>query len=65
MTEWSDDPAFWEAMEAALCAAARLARAEGDVQAIEACVGLRPGARVLGLAGLVVPGVRLDRGERR
>ncbi len=48
--EWSDDPAFWEAMEPALCAAARLGRAEGDVQAIEACVALPPGARVLDLA---------------
>ncbi len=50
MTEWSDDPAFWEAMEPALCAAARLARAEADAGAIEACVALAPGARVLDLA---------------
>jgi len=50
MSEWSDDPAFWEAMAPALCAAARLARAEGDVRAIEACVALPPGARVLDLA---------------
>jgi SAM-dependent methyltransferase len=50
MTEWSDDPAFWEAMEPALCAAARLGRAEADVRAIEACVELAPAARVLDLA---------------
>jgi SAM-dependent methyltransferase len=50
MTAWSDDPGFWEAMEPALCAGARLARAEGDVAGIDACVALRPAARVLDLA---------------
>jgi SAM-dependent methyltransferase len=50
MTAWSDDPAFWEAMEPALCTGARLARAEGDVVGIAACVGLRPASRVLDLA---------------
>jgi SAM-dependent methyltransferase len=50
MTEWSADAALWEAMEPALCAPARLARAEDDVRAIEACVGLPPRARVLDLA---------------
>lgn len=50
MNEWSDDPTLWEAMEPALCAGARLARAEGDARAIEACVELRPAARALDLA---------------
>jgi SAM-dependent methyltransferase len=47
MAEWSDDPAFWRAMEPALCASGRLAIAEGDVKAILACVELSPSARVL------------------
>jgi SAM-dependent methyltransferase len=50
MTEWSADPALWEAMEPALCAPARLAQAQGDVRAIEACVELALPARVLDLA---------------
>jgi len=50
VTEWSEDPALWEAMEPALCAPARLAHAEDDVRAIEACAELSPGARVLDLA---------------
>ncbi len=46
---WSDDDAFWEAMEPALCAPARLARAEGDVAGIVAALDLPKGARVLDL----------------
>jgi SAM-dependent methyltransferase len=49
MTEWSEDQAFWEAMEPALCAPGRLALAEGDVGAILACVEPAPDARVLDL----------------
>jgi len=49
MSEWSDDPAFWEAMEPALAAAGRLALAEGDVAAILAGVRPAAGARVLDL----------------
>lgn len=48
-TKWSEDQAFWEAMEPALCAPARLALAEGDVTAILACVQAPPDARVLDL----------------
>lgn len=49
MSEWSDDETFWEAMEPALCAPARLALAEGDVTAILASVPLHPTSRVLDL----------------
>jgi SAM-dependent methyltransferase len=49
MTDWSEDEAFWQAMEPALCAPARLALAEGDVGAILACVEPSPNARVLDL----------------
>ena len=49
MTEWSEDEAFWEAMEPALCAPGRLALAEGDVTAILAWVQALPSARVLDL----------------
>jgi len=33
LNPWSDDPAFWEAMEPALCGPERLALAQGDVAA--------------------------------
>lgn len=46
---WSEDEAFWEAMEPALCAPGRLGLAEGDVAAILACVEPPPNARVLDL----------------
>jgi SAM-dependent methyltransferase len=46
---WSDDDAFWEAMEPALCAPGRLRLAEGDVAGIAAATELREGARVLDL----------------
>lgn len=49
MREWSDDETFWEAMEPALCAPARLAVAEGDVTAILAGVQVHPNSRVLDL----------------
>jgi SAM-dependent methyltransferase len=49
MSEWSEDEAFWGAMEPALCAPARLALAEDDVEAILACVEPPPQARVLDL----------------
>jgi SAM-dependent methyltransferase len=49
MSQWSDDPAFWEAMEPALCAPGRLALAAGDVAAILATARARPGSRVLDL----------------
>jgi len=49
MSEWSDDQAFWQAMEPALCAPGRLALAEGDVAAILSCVEPPPNARVLDL----------------
>lgn len=47
MAEWSEDAAFWEAMEPALCARARLALAEADVSGMLAWVRPRPNARVL------------------
>lgn len=50
MTAWSDDETFWEAMEPALCAPARLSRAEADVAAILGAMGARPTTRVLDLA---------------
>lgn len=49
MSQWSDDPAFWEAMEPALCAPGRLALAAADVAAILAAARARPGSRVLDL----------------
>lgn len=49
MSEWSEDEAFWEAMEPALCAPGRLALAEVHVTAILACVQALPNARVLDL----------------
>lgn len=47
MTEWSEDKNFWNAMEPALCAPARLALAEGDVTAMLSHSRIRPNARVL------------------
>lgn len=49
MVEWSDDPAFWQAMEPALCAPKRLSGADGDIEAILTCVELAPNARALDL----------------
>ncbi len=49
MDHWSDDDAFWEAMEPALCAPARLALAEGDVAGILGALDLPPRANVLDL----------------
>lgn len=49
MTNWSDDDAFWEAMEPALCAPGRLALAEGDVSAVVSGLDLPPGCAVLDL----------------
>lgn len=49
MVDWSDDPAFWQAMEPALCAPSRLSRAEDDVEAILTCVEPSSNARVLDL----------------
>ncbi len=49
MNDWSDDPAFWEAMEPALCAPGRLALADGDVTAILTHVGTPAYTRVLDL----------------
>ncbi len=49
MEQWSDDDAFWEAMEPALCARARVALAEGDVAAIVSALELPKGASVLDL----------------
>jgi len=49
MPEWSEDEALWEAMEPALCAPARIARAEGDVSAILGCVHAPRGAWILDL----------------
>jgi SAM-dependent methyltransferase len=49
MTEWSEDEAFWEAMEPALCAAGRLALADTDVATVLNTVGARPNSRVLDL----------------
>ncbi len=49
MGNWSDDDAFWEAMEPALCAPARLALADGDVAAILGTLDLPPHANVLDL----------------
>ncbi len=47
MNNWSDDDAFWEAMEPALCAPGRLALAEGDVAAMLSGLDLSPGRAVL------------------
>ncbi len=47
MSEWSADPAFWEAMEPALSAPARLARAGDDVAAILNSVRPSAGAPIL------------------
>jgi len=47
MTEWSEDEAFWEAMEPALCAPGRLALAEDDVTALLAYIQAPPNLRVL------------------
>jgi len=49
MSNWSDDPAFWEAMEPALSAPGRLALAEGDIAAILASARPPASARVLDL----------------
>lgn len=49
MTEWSDDDAFWEAMEPALCAPGRVALAEGDAAGIAAALALPKGASILDL----------------
>jgi len=49
LSEWSDDPAFWEAMEPALAAPGRIALAESDVAAILACAQPPAGGRVLDL----------------
>jgi len=49
MDEWSDDDAFWEAMEPALCAPGRLALAEGDVAGIISALELPKGASILDL----------------
>lgn len=49
MTQWSEDRAFWEAMEPALCAPSRLAVADNDVATILTAVQARPSCRVLDL----------------
>jgi SAM-dependent methyltransferase len=49
LSEWSEDAAFWEAMETALCAPGRLALAEGDVAAVVGWVHPLGSARVLDL----------------
>lgn len=46
---WSDDDAFWDAMEPALCAPGRLCRAPEEVAGIAAALALPAGARVLDL----------------
>jgi len=48
-THWSEDEAFWKAMEPALCAPGRLALADTDVAAILTAVQARPTSRVLDL----------------
>ena len=63
MTQWSEDEAFWEAMEPALCAPGRLALADTDVATILATaqagpnssildLGCGPGAHAIGFARL-------------
>lgn len=47
---WSDDKAFWEAMEPALCSPGRLGRAPADVAAILGAAQARPNSRILDLA---------------
>lgn len=49
MGQWSDDDAFWEAMEPALCARGRVALAEGDVAAIVSALNVPTGGSVLDL----------------
>jgi SAM-dependent methyltransferase len=49
MADWSDDDAFWEAMETALCAPARLGLAERDVARIISALEVPAGAHVLDL----------------
>lgn len=49
MDEWSDDDAFWEAMEPALCAPSRVGLADSDVGGILSALKLPAGAHVLDL----------------
>jgi SAM-dependent methyltransferase len=50
MSHWSEDAAFWEAMEPALCAPSRLALADNDVAAILATVRAPSNSTILDLA---------------